>query len=53
MLDERTDRHFSFYKLKIAEGLTHEQALEKVKTKFDPTPYDLARLTARTSTGGT
>jgi hypothetical protein len=54
MLDERTDRQFSFYKLKISEGLTQEEALERVKTKFSPTPYDLARLAERTqaSDGG-
>lgn len=47
MYAERTDRMESFYKLKIAEGLTHDQAMEKVKSKFNPGHYSAALLTER------
>jgi hypothetical protein len=37
-----------FYKIKLSEGKTAEQALEKVKSKFDPSAYDISRLAERT-----
>lgn len=47
MLNERTDRHLSFYKLKRIEGLSHEEAIAKVSHKFTATDSDLLRLFER------